>query len=139
MVKFQRPPGWVKGRQLTAGERDEARHMLQALFEGVRLVRNAIEPQTGLLGLSVGQWRSQWDALRRDLDSFTQRVSKGYRLERAVLEVRIDGDDTTSSLLADLPEDGSELFVMVRARRGRIEIRKCASGWWGADEHLSGE
>jgi hypothetical protein len=58
--------------------------------------------------------------------------------DRAVLEVRIDGDDSTHSLLADLPEDGSELFVMVRARRGRIEIRKCSPGWWGADEHLSG-
>jgi hypothetical protein len=57
---------------------------------------------------------------------------------RCALEVRIDGDDSTRSLLADLPEDGSELFVMVRARRGRIEIRKCSPGWWGADEHLSG-
>jgi hypothetical protein len=78
MPKFQRPPGWVKGRQLTDGERDEARHMLQALFEGTRLVRNAIEPQTGSYGLAVGQWRSQWLALKRDLDSFTERVSAGH-------------------------------------------------------------
>lgn len=55
---------------------------------------------------------------------------------RCALEVRVDG---TRSLLADLPEDGSELFVMVRARRDGIQIRKCASGWWGADEYLSGE
>lgn len=55
---------------------------------------------------------------------------------RCVLEVRVDG---TRSLLADLPEDGSELFVMVRARRDGIQIRKCAPGWWGADEYLSGE
>jgi hypothetical protein len=78
MAKFQRPPGWVQGRQLTAGERDEARHMLQALLEGARLVRNAIEPQTGVLGLSVGQWRSQWAALTRGLNAFTARVSKGH-------------------------------------------------------------
>jgi hypothetical protein len=138
MAKFQRPPGWVKGRQLTDGERDLARHMLQALLEGTRQVRNAIEPQTGVLGLSVGQWRSQWDALRRNLDSFTEEVSRGYRQERCVLQVQLDGDDTTHALLADLPEDGSELFLMVRARRGRIEIRKSHSSWWGADERLSG-
>jgi len=73
----------VKGRQLTAGERDEARHLLQVLFENVRVVRNAIEPQTGVLGLSVGQWRTQWAHLRCDLDSFTERVSAGYKADGA--------------------------------------------------------
>jgi hypothetical protein len=77
----KRAPGWVHGRQLTAGERDEARHLLQVLFENSRVARNAIEPQTGMLGLSVGQWRSQWAAMRRDLDAFTAQVSKGHRMD----------------------------------------------------------
>jgi hypothetical protein len=77
-MAFKATPGWKRGRQLTVGERDEARHLLQVLFENTRVVRNAIEPQTGVLGLSVGQWRSQWFAIKRDLDAFTERVSQGY-------------------------------------------------------------
>jgi hypothetical protein len=75
-MAFKATSGWGRrGRQLTAGERDEARHMLQALFEGTRTVRNAIEPQTGVLGLSIGQWRLQWTTLKRDLDAFTERLT----------------------------------------------------------------
>jgi hypothetical protein len=58
---------------------------------------------------------------------------------RAVLEVRIDGDDTTGPLLADLPEDGSDLFIMVRARRGSIEIARCSSDWWRGNKYLTGQ
>jgi hypothetical protein len=92
-MSFKATPGWVKGRQLTAGERDEARHMLQALFEGARLVRNHIEPQTGALGLSVGHWLTQWGTLKRDLDSFTERLTG-----KPVRDVRYHSSDEMDGL-----------------------------------------
>jgi len=127
MAKFERPPGWVKGRELTDGERDEARHMLQALFEGARLVRNAIEPQTGVLGLSVGQWRSQWDALRRDLDSFTERVSVGHGPQARIFRWRWKAQPPLEDIAAEADrlasmgrrvfqrrfEDGSDSFAWI--------------------------
>ena len=62
------------GRQLTAGERDELRHLLQVLMENVRTVRNTVEPQTGALGLSVGQWTAQWSDLTKHVDYFTGQL-----------------------------------------------------------------
>jgi hypothetical protein len=61
-------------RQMTPGERDELRHLLQVLSENVKTVRNAVEPQTGALGFSVGQWRAQWTDLTKHVDYFTERL-----------------------------------------------------------------
>lgn len=71
-------PGWKRGRPLTDSERDEGRHMLQVLFEASRRVRNAMEPQTGHMVMSVGHWLLYWGELKKELDAFTERVSKGH-------------------------------------------------------------
>jgi hypothetical protein len=61
-------------RQLTKSERNELRHYLQELTERARSVRNAVEPETGVLGLTVEAWRSQWEALTRNIDSITDSM-----------------------------------------------------------------
>lgn len=68
---------YPRGRKLTAGERNELRHYLQVLSEQARSVRNAVEPETGVVAIHLGQWQSQWDALKRDLDSVTERLETG--------------------------------------------------------------
>lgn len=72
-MPVQATPGWERGRPLTDGERDEFRHYLQVLMENARLVRNAIEP-TGHMVVTTGQWRSQWAAIKKDLDFLTEQL-----------------------------------------------------------------
>jgi hypothetical protein len=61
-------------RTLTKAERNELRHHLQVLSEMSRTVRNAIEPETGRLSITVKAWEDQWMALTRDLDAITQQI-----------------------------------------------------------------
>lgn len=65
------------GRQLTRQERIEARHLLQELSEQARSVRNALDPVSGVLNITEHVWDEQWHALKRHLDSYTQRVLAG--------------------------------------------------------------
>lgn len=71
------PGGFQHGRQLTPGERDELRHLLQVHMENVRRVRNAVEPATGAFGFSVGQWTAQWRDLKKVLDFWTEHLQNG--------------------------------------------------------------
>jgi hypothetical protein len=64
-------------RQLTKQERIQARHLLQVLSELARQVRNAVEPVTGVLSITDDAWYAQWDAMKRDLDDFTEGVREG--------------------------------------------------------------
>lgn len=64
-------------RQLTRQERIEARHLLQVLSELARTVRNAMDPISGVQRITDHQWDDQWHSMKRDLDSFTQRVLEG--------------------------------------------------------------
>jgi hypothetical protein len=61
-------------RQLTKGERNEARHLLQELSETARLVRNAVEPETGVFVLTAEQWEQQWNQMTLALEVFTAQV-----------------------------------------------------------------
>lgn len=61
-------------RTLTDTERIEARHWLQVLAEHALSARNALDPRHGLLAITDHAWDAQWHSLKRDLDSFTQRV-----------------------------------------------------------------
>jgi hypothetical protein len=62
-------------RLLTKRERVDLRHYLQVLTEQARAVRNAIEPDTGVLAITDEAWAGQWAALTRDLDSVTERIT----------------------------------------------------------------
>jgi hypothetical protein len=62
------------GRQVTSGERYELRHLLQELSEHARSARNAVEPETGVYGLSTGQWEEQWEQMKAHIDAFTRQV-----------------------------------------------------------------
>lgn len=62
------------GRQVTSGERYELRHLLQELSEYARSARNAVEPETGVIGLSTGQWEEQWEEMKAHIDAFTRQV-----------------------------------------------------------------
>lgn len=64
-------------RELTKAERIQARHLLQVLSEQARSVRNAVEPNAGVLRITDETWEQQWAALRKDLDAFTERVKRG--------------------------------------------------------------
>ena len=64
-------------RQLHRTERIEARHWLQQLSEQARKVRDAMDPQHGVLGITDEAWVSQWASLRKELDDFTARVKAG--------------------------------------------------------------
>jgi hypothetical protein len=64
-------------RPLTTDERIQARHLLQVLSERARTARNAVEPYTGVTGLTDDAWFRQWEQLRKDLDSFTEQVRQG--------------------------------------------------------------
>ena len=66
-------------RQLTGEERIEARHLLQALGELSRSVRDAMDPQHGVLGLTGDAWEQQWKGMTKELDAFTERVKAGKR------------------------------------------------------------
>lgn len=61
-------------RSLTKAERNELRHHLQVLSEQAKAVRNAIEPDTGRLNITVEVWRDQWTALTRNLDFLTDQM-----------------------------------------------------------------
>lgn len=61
-------------RLLRKDERIQARHLLQVLSEQARDVRNAVEPFTGVLRITDEAWIGQWEALKRDLDAFTEQV-----------------------------------------------------------------
>ncbi len=61
-------------RKLTPGERIEARHWLQVLSEHARSARNAMDPASGTLKITVAAWESQWRELTKDLDAYTGRV-----------------------------------------------------------------
>lgn len=61
-------------RRLTPQERIEARHLLQQLTEQAGAARNAMDSQHGVLTVTVGAWAAQWEALKRELDSFTHRA-----------------------------------------------------------------
>ena len=63
-------------RLLRKDERIQARHLLQVLSEQARTARNAVEPFTGVLRITDEAWIGQWDALKRDLDAFTERVKQ---------------------------------------------------------------
>lgn len=64
-------------RPLTTDERIEARHLLQVLAERARSVRNAMEPETGVLAITDEAWFAEWEQATRDLDAFTERVRQG--------------------------------------------------------------
>jgi hypothetical protein len=62
-------------RKLTKSERNHARHLLQELSENARSVRNAVEPETGVMTITAEAWAAQWAALTASLDLFTQDVT----------------------------------------------------------------
>ena len=70
-------------RRLTPEERIEARHWLQQLAEQARQVRDAMDPQHGILAITDTAWAAQWAALRKELDDFTGRVARGERAATA--------------------------------------------------------
>lgn len=61
-------------RQLTKDERNHARHLLQELSEHAKSVRDAIEPETGVMVVTDVMWKSQWESLTAALDLFTKDV-----------------------------------------------------------------
>lgn len=61
-------------RPLTKDERNHARHLLQELSEHAKSVRNAIEPETGVMMVTDMQWKEQWESLTAALDLFTKDV-----------------------------------------------------------------
>ena len=65
-----------QNRLLTRSERIEARHILQELSESARSVRNAVDPQHGMLAIHTSQWRDQYRSLIAALEFFTCKVSQ---------------------------------------------------------------
>jgi hypothetical protein len=63
-----------KPRPLDKNERNWFRHLLQELSERARSVRNAVEPETGLLMITDKTWAEQWAALTAAIDSYTSDV-----------------------------------------------------------------
>jgi hypothetical protein len=61
-------------RLLTAQERIEARHLLQELSETAKTVRNAMDPQHGMLAIHVSQWETQYHSLIGELEFFTRKM-----------------------------------------------------------------
>lgn len=66
----------MDSRVLTPGERNEARHLLQEAFEQARVLRNAMEPETGVFAVTVSSWTESWQQLTRSLDAFTEQVTR---------------------------------------------------------------
>lgn len=64
-------------RNLTRHERILARHYLQVLSEQALTVRNAMDPEWGMLGVTDEAWAEQWAALTKDLDAYTENVRAG--------------------------------------------------------------
>jgi hypothetical protein len=62
------------GRPMTAGERIEARHLLQELSETARAARSAMDPVSGMLAVRVSQWQAQYESLTAQLRYFTERL-----------------------------------------------------------------
>lgn len=52
---------------LTRAERILARHILQELMERIRLLRNAVEPETGMLAVSRERFAAEIDEITRQL------------------------------------------------------------------------
>jgi hypothetical protein len=63
-----------KPRPLDKNERNWFRHLLQELSEHARSVRNAVEPETGVLRITDKAWAEQWAALTAAIDSYTSDV-----------------------------------------------------------------
>jgi hypothetical protein len=61
-------------RALRDDERIQARHLLQMLAEHARAARNAMEPYTGIPGITDDTWYAQWEQMTRDLSAFTEQV-----------------------------------------------------------------
>jgi hypothetical protein len=61
-------------RPMTAGERIEARHLLQELAETARAARGAMDPVSGMLAIRVTQWQAQYESLTAQLRYFTERL-----------------------------------------------------------------
>jgi hypothetical protein len=64
-------------RLLTADERIQARHRLQALGELAFSARNAMEPITGVQRITVESWTRQWNQMTKDLDAFLGQIIDG--------------------------------------------------------------
>lgn len=54
---------------LTRSERIIARHILQELMEQIRLLRNAVEPETGMLSVSRELFAEDIDKIIKRLES----------------------------------------------------------------------
>jgi hypothetical protein len=66
--------GPAPDRPMTAGERIEARHLLQELAETARAARGAMDPVSGMLAIRVTQWQAQYESLTAQLRYFTGRL-----------------------------------------------------------------
>ena len=64
-------------RDLDKLERIRARHLLQELSEQALTVRNAMDPQHGMMRITSEAWAEQWASLIRELDFFTAQVTSG--------------------------------------------------------------
>jgi hypothetical protein len=64
-------------RDMSLDERMWARHLLQELTEHARLVRNAIDPYSGVKVVTTEAWAEQWASLTKVLDTFTKDVLAG--------------------------------------------------------------
>jgi hypothetical protein len=117
----------VRGRQATKHERNDLRHYLQVLSEMAKSVRNAVEPETGVHGLTVGQWRGQWAAMTRDLDSVTERMSEGHDPQARIFRWRWKAQPPLEDIAAEADrlarmgcrvfqrryDDGSDSFAWI--------------------------
>jgi hypothetical protein len=80
-------------RNLSKEERIRARHLLQELSEAAKSVRNAMDPQHGMLALSVHAWEGQWASLTDELDYFTAQLSKVHDGSREGNAPRFGADE----------------------------------------------
>lgn len=62
---------------LTIDQRIEARHLLQSAMETCRSVRNAMEPQTGVMRITVESLERQINQVIAPLEQFAERVREG--------------------------------------------------------------